>query len=632
MLLARVTRSPFAGFRRRASWSGLRDSRSKGGRAGPSTRAAGALARRACVGCIAVTALSLAGGEAADAATLCGAPVVSKDAFVVSCGYTGETETFTVPAGVSSLTLDVKGAQGGATGLFPGGEGGEETGTIAVTEGETLTILAGGLGSEPEDSAGGHGGFGGGGTGGPGASGYAGGAGGGGGTFVFEANGTLVIAAGGGGGSGNVGHGYEEGHYLSGAGAGGGLEGSPGPETGNGGGGTQSAGGAAGAFEGFQTEGETAGTGPASWNSGSPIAGAGGHGGKTLTETSYGGGGGGGGYYGGGGGSGYLSSSLTATSSQVGGNSGNGAVLISYTLPPPTAEISSPQPGGTYKKGETVPTSFSCTESELGPGLASCLDSNGSSSPGHLDTSSRGPHTYTVTATSKNGLTGTAQIEYTVTAPERPLTVQTEGTGSGAVTSSPAGISCPGSCAADYEEGTVVTLTAEPASGSSFAGWTGSCSGTGPCEVTIAEDQSVTATFEAIGSGTQLARCELKPQRDVLLAPRHGHKTNPLAGKLAVDVLCDQSSTVTVQGKLIEDPILGSYYQGPTLPFGPVHAKVTADEETVLYVPLPESAVEGLEEHVPEVVQLGLSATDTAGTSQASSLFYSIRGIRNSKP
>src|SRR5262249_4991527 len=66
------------------------------------------------------------------------------------------------------------------------------------------------------------------------------------------------------------------------------------------------------------------------------------------------------------------------------------------------------------------------------------------------------------------------------------LTVTLAGTGSGTVTSSPAGISCPGTCSAAFGSGTSVTLTATAASGSTFAGWSGAgCSGTGPCTVSM---------------------------------------------------------------------------------------------------------------------------------------------------
>ena len=69
-------------------------------------------------------------------------------------------------------------------------------------------------------------------------------------------------------------------------------------------------------------------------------------------------------------------------------------------------------------------------------------------------------------------------------------------TGSGTVTSAPAGIYCGASCAATYVDGTVVTLTATPASGWTFAGWTGACSGSAStCTVTMDANKTVMATF-----------------------------------------------------------------------------------------------------------------------------------------
>jgi glucose/arabinose dehydrogenase len=80
------------------------------------------------------------------------------------------------------------------------------------------------------------------------------------------------------------------------------------------------------------------------------------------------------------------------------------------------------------------------------------------------------------------------------------LSVGMVGSGSGTVTSSPAGIACPSACAASYPGGTVVTLTASAAAGSFFSGWSGGgCSGSGPCNVTLGADTAVTAIFQ-VGS------------------------------------------------------------------------------------------------------------------------------------
>ncbi|HUX97512.1 MAG TPA: hypothetical protein VMV47_17395, partial [Bacteroidales bacterium] len=76
------------------------------------------------------------------------------------------------------------------------------------------------------------------------------------------------------------------------------------------------------------------------------------------------------------------------------------------------------------------------------------------------------------------------------------LSVEKAGTGTGLVTSSPAGINCGVDCSEPYSFGSVVTLTATPDAGSTFTGWSGGgCSGTGTCQVTMNSVVSVTATF-----------------------------------------------------------------------------------------------------------------------------------------
>lgn len=93
----------------------------------------------------------------------------------------------------------------------------------------------------------------------------------------------------------------------------------------------------------------------------------------------------------------------------------------------PSVSISSPSSGGTYTQGTQVQSSFACSEGSTGPGLAACDDSTGSvtatGGSGRLDTTTVGAHTYTVTATSKDGQTRSASIEYTVVAPARATVV-----------------------------------------------------------------------------------------------------------------------------------------------------------------------------------------------------------------
>jgi List-Bact-rpt repeat protein/matrixin len=78
------------------------------------------------------------------------------------------------------------------------------------------------------------------------------------------------------------------------------------------------------------------------------------------------------------------------------------------------------------------------------------------------------------------------------------LTITKTGSGSGTVTGSPEFTCGTGSgvCATSFLEGQAITLTATPAPGSAFTGWSGEgCSGAGSCKVTMTQARNVTATF-----------------------------------------------------------------------------------------------------------------------------------------
>ncbi len=69
------------------------------------------------------------------------------------------------------------------------------------------------------------------------------------------------------------------------------------------------------------------------------------------------------------------------------------------------------------------------------------------------------------------------------------------GTGNGLLTSSPSGLSCPGTCASLFPSNATVRLNAAASPGSVFTGWSGACTGTGACVITMDKAQAVTATF-----------------------------------------------------------------------------------------------------------------------------------------
>jgi hypothetical protein len=258
---------------------------------------------------------------------------------------TGGAQSWVVPAGVTSATFDVFGAQGGVgddgqvdpfRASSDAGLGGHTTATIPVTPGETIQINVGCAGADSTGSAS-PGGFGGspGGNGGIGGD-LASGGGGGGSSDVRQGGTTLtnrVVVAGGGGGSGGANGETTDGE----GGAGGGTAGVAGGGTANANGGepgTQAANGAGGTLpiecESDSDEGQD---------------GTDANGGDGGTDPAFGAGGGGGGGYrsggggagcvnggGGGGGAGFAMVGATGVANEVGVRSGDGHVLVTFTV------------------------------------------------------------------------------------------------------------------------------------------------------------------------------------------------------------------------------------------------------------------------------------------------------------
>jgi Divergent InlB B-repeat domain len=161
----------------------------------------------------------------------------------------------------------------------------------------------------------------------------------------------------------------------------------------------------------------------------------------------------------------------------------------------------SPQPNGTAV--EIIATANA--------GSAFAGFSAGSGSAASCSTS---PCSFTLEANSS--LTATFNL---TAKPKFKLTVSKSGTGSGTVTSTPSGINCGSgaNCEAEFEEGAEVELKESPAAGSEFKEWTGACTGSGACKVTMSAAKSVSAKFEPIprtltitkaGTGTGEVKCK----------------------------------------------------------------------------------------------------------------------------
>ena len=110
--------------------------------------------------------------------------------------------------------------------------------------------------------------------------------------------------------------------------------------------------------------------------------------------------------------------------------------------------------------------------------------------------------------TGASAITGIGATSFAIVGPSQNLSVGFAGSGAGSVGT--AGLLCSAACSAPFSQGQVKILRAEPAA--SFAGWSGACTGTGPCQVRLDSDQSVTATFGA-PKGTAITKAVIKAKQ-----------------------------------------------------------------------------------------------------------------------
>ena len=102
-----------------------------------------------------------------------------------------------------------------------------------------------------------------------------------------------------------------------------------------------------------------------------------------------------------------------------------------------------------------------------------------------------GRDSFTYTVGDGRGDTATAEVSVNVAT----YTLSVTKTGNGSITSIPAGVDCGKTCSADFINGSTVTLVAHPDPGWTLGGWSGACTGTGPCTVSMDAAKSVNADF-----------------------------------------------------------------------------------------------------------------------------------------
>lgn len=194
---------------------------------------------------------------------------------------------------------------------------------------------------------------------------------------------------------------------------------------------------------------------------------------------------------------------------------GDGMSTIGFHLHPPFI-TDTPRPVEVTMSEDGIPTAWSLTlhAADMGVGdvitwsistaalhgTATASGTGTEKSIGYMPTTDYvGEDSFVVKVTDSQGGEDYIMVNVTITETTYNLVVTNTGEngGSGTVISSPPGIDCGELCSYAFTEGTEVTLTATPAEGSLFMDWSGACSGTSTCILTMTENKAVTATFNA---------------------------------------------------------------------------------------------------------------------------------------
>jgi beta-lactam-binding protein with PASTA domain len=189
--------------------------------------------------------------------------------------------------------------------------------------------------------------------------------------------------------------------------------------------------------------------------------------------------------------------------------SGGVAVFDGATLSGPVVAASNPVAVAvdavTNTAYVTNGTSGNCPGAFCNPGNVIVINGSTDAATNLIDPHASGPGALAIDSTTDrvyvtNGFSNNLTVIAGNIAPtSHALAVVLSGASGGTVASSPAGIDCGvSSCAASFAVGKMVTLSATASAATAFGGWSGACSGSGACQVTMHSDQFVTATFATL--------------------------------------------------------------------------------------------------------------------------------------